>query len=193
MFAKPELKQSRNDCEQTEDKKNSIVNVIVRFMQISKLFLMLSGVCLVALPACTSLQSDVYRHDAVADNGEPGYVTVQHCLIGFQGTVGGITRTQEEAQALAEELFEKAQAGEDFDKIVRKYTDDSHPGIYRLANHGFRADDTPMILSNKVFERGTMVPAFGNVGFQLQVGEVGLADYSEEESRFGWHIIKRIE
>ena len=51
---------------------------------------------------------------------EPDAVVVQHCLIGFKGKVEGkdVTRTKKEAKALAEELLERATAGEDFDEIV---------------------------------------------------------------------------
>lgn len=38
-----------------------------------------------------------------------------------------------------------------------------------------------------------MVGAFGNVGFPLKVGEVGLAEYDPTESKYGWHIIKRLK
>jgi hypothetical protein len=38
-----------------------------------------------------------------------------------------------------------------------------------------------------------MVPAFGDVGFRITVGEVGLADYDAKASPFGLHIIKRIK
>jgi len=40
--------------------------------------------------------------------------------------------------------------------------------------------------------RSAMVPAFGDVGFALEVGELGMAPYHDEASPFGWHIIKRI-
>ncbi len=40
--------------------------------------------------------------------------------------------------------------------------------------------------------RGAMVPAFGDVGFALEVGEVSVAEFSEESSPFGWHVIKRL-
>lgn len=40
--------------------------------------------------------------------------------------------------------------------------------------------------------RAAMVPAFGDVGFGLQIGEVGLAEYDEAKSPFGWHVIKRL-
>jgi parvulin-like peptidyl-prolyl isomerase len=38
-----------------------------------------------------------------------------------------------------------------------------------------------------------MVPAFGNVGFALNVGEIGIADFDPQTSPFGWHIIKRLK
>jgi hypothetical protein len=121
---------------------------------------------------------------------EPEVITVQHVLVGFEGSVPGkpITRTQAEAQKLAGEIFEKAKSGADFDALVKEYTDDSPPGIYRMANFGVPAD-----VSKQVYSRGAMIPAFGNVGFGLKVGEVGMANYDEQRSPYGWHIIRRIE
>ena len=40
--------------------------------------------------------------------------------------------------------------------------------------------------------RSAMVSAFGDVGFDLEVGELGLATFDAEASPFGWHIIKRL-
>lgn len=45
----------------------------------------------------------------------------------------------------------------------------------------------------QAFPRSQMAPAFGNVGFRLKVGEIGLAPYDSRDSQFGWHIIKRLE
>lgn len=120
---------------------------------------------------------------------EPDFITVQHILVGFEGSVPGksITRSQAEAGELAAELLERAQKGEDFDGLVKEYTDDSHPGIYKMANFGQTAD------MQKVFARERMVRAFGDVGFPLEVGEVGLAEYDPETSQYGWHLIKRVE
>lgn len=47
--------------------------------------------------------------------------------------------------------------------------------------------------SSMWIERGRMVPAFCDVAFSLDVGEVGLAEYDAERSPFGWHVIKRLE
>ena len=124
----------------------------------------------------------------VARKGEPDVVVVQHILIGFKKTVPNkvIERTKKEAQALALELLERAQAGEDFDALIKEHTDDSYPGFYKLTN-----DDAPLM--SEARSRDQMVPNFGHVAFRLEVGEVGLAKYHPGNSPFGWHIIKRIK
>ena len=121
---------------------------------------------------------------------EPDVIAVQHVLIAFEGSLPGkpVTRSKEEARQLAEEILAKARSGGDFDAMVKQYTDDSYPGIYRMANYGVSADP-----AQQVYPRGGMVPAFGDVGFSLKVGEVGMAAHSLEESPYGWHVIKRIE
>lgn len=126
--------------------------------------------------------------EADAKKEEPRYVTVQHVLIGFKGSVRGknITRTKEEARALAEDVLRRAKAGEDFDALVRENTDDSPPGIYKMSNHG-----VPALPGSRA--RGRMVAAFGDVGFPLEVGGIGMAAHDLTKSPYGWHIIKRTE
>ncbi len=125
---------------------------------------------------------------ADAKKEEPRYITVQHVLIGFKGSVGrkNIARTKEEARTLAEDVFRRAKAGEDFDTLVREYTDDSFPGIYKMSNHGVPAPPGGR-------GRGGMVAAFGDVGFPLEVGGIGMAAHDPDKSPYGWHIIKRTE
>ena len=48
-------------------------------------------------------------------------------------------------------------------------------------------------MANKVFLRSGMVPAFGNVGWRLDVGEVGVAAHHRSDSPYGFHVIKRLE
>jgi hypothetical protein len=120
---------------------------------------------------------------------EPDHVTVQHILIAFKGSIPKetVTRTQEEAEKLALEIFERAKRGEDFDQMVKEYSDDQYPGIYKMSN--FNAEPE---VDQGESSRSVMVKAFGDVSFNLEVGEIGLAEYSPEESKYGWHIIKRI-
>ena len=119
---------------------------------------------------------------------EPQHVQVQHILIGFAGSIPGkgITRTKEEAKKLAYEILEKARAGADFDSLVRQYTDDSPPGIYGMSGKGVPAGQGE-------YPRDQMVPAFGNVGFAISPGNIGIADYDAATSPYGYHIIKRLK
>ena len=130
------------------------------------------------------------RPTAPAANVQPQHVEVQHVLIGFEGSVPGktVTRTQAEAESLAAGILARAESGEDFAGLVQQYTDDSYPGIYRIANTGVPAD-----AQIPEYSRGSMVKAFGDVAFALPVGGVGLAAYDARVSPYGWHVIKRLE
>jgi len=117
-------------------------------------------------------------------------VTVQHILIAFKGSIPkeAVTRTRDQAELLAKEIFERAKKGEDFDALVKEYTDDQHPGIYKMSNIGIDPDK-----SKQEYSRARMVKAFGDVSFKLGLNDIGLAEYDPETSKYGWHIIKRIE
>ncbi len=124
-----------------------------------------------------------------AKSDEPQRIQVQHILIGFQGSLPGkeVKRSVKEAEKLAKEVLEKAQKGKPtFDELVKQYTDDQAPGIYGMANLGIPP-------AGEEFPRDQMVPAFGDVGFKLKVGEVGLAEFSETTSPYGYHVIKRLK
>ena len=86
------------------------------------------------------------------------------------------TRTQEVAAVLAGETLERALHGEDFAALVKATSDDAAPGIYQLCNTGRspRAGEYP---------RSGMVPAFGNVGFSLEVGGIAMADFDPQTVR----------
>ena len=128
------------------------------------------------------------RQSAISD--EPERVEVQHILISFQGAIPdeNVTRTKDDADILAKELLERAKAGEDFDSLVKEYTDDQFPGIYRMSNSGIMPDS-----ANQEFSRDRMVKAFGDVSFSLRIGEIGMANYDPVTSKYGWHVIKRIK
>ena len=119
---------------------------------------------------------------------QPAHIQVQHILIGFKGSVPGkpITRTQAEAKKLAYDILKSARKGVSFDELVKQHTDDQAPGIYGMSN----TDVEPAAGEHA---RGGMVPAFGNVGFVLKVGKIGIANYDQANSPYGWHIIKRLK
>lgn len=121
-------------------------------------------------------------------SAEDKHIQVQHILIGFKGSLPGknVDRTQEQAEKLAKEVLAKAQGGGDYDALVKQYTDDSAPGVYGMSNRGVAPEGNE-------FPRDNMVPAFGDVGFTLKVGEIGLAPFDKAKSPFGYHIIKRMK
>jgi hypothetical protein len=105
-------------------------------------------------------------------------ITIQHVLIGFKGAPRmTVSRSKDEAKALAQKVYDEAIGGADFDALVKQYTDDSPPGIYPLTKAS----------------RAGMVKSFGDVGFRLKVGEIGIATWDASASPFGWHIIKRLK
>lgn len=121
-------------------------------------------------------------------------IEVQHLLVGFVKADGSTTvpgkpikMSQSQAEALTAELLARINKGEDFGQLVAEYTHDSAPGIY-----GMVARDTGSTPPN-YYPRKGMVPAFGNVGWKLKVGEVGVAEYDPRNSPYGWHIIKRLK
>jgi parvulin-like peptidyl-prolyl isomerase len=122
---------------------------------------------------------------------EPDHIKVQHILIGFAGSSRGTSarRSADEARSLSREVLKRAQDGEDFAQLSQQYSDDRPPGIYGMSNSGVAPASAPP----GEYPRDQMVPAFGNVGFKLKVGEVGMSDYDPKDSPFGYHIIKRLE
>jgi len=140
----------------------------------------LAAIALAVLPALSAIQ----------DKAEPEHVTVQHILIAFRGSTPSprVTRSQAEAEKLALQIFERAKAGEDFDAMVKTYTNDEYPGIYKMSNLNVTPDP-----AKREFSRARMVKAFGDVSFGLEVGGIGLAVYDPATSKYGWHIIKRLE
>jgi parvulin-like peptidyl-prolyl isomerase len=121
---------------------------------------------------------------------EPDRVQVQHILISFKGADDRVkaTRSKEEAETLAKEILFKARQGEDFDKMMKEHSDDTGGGIYTMTNAGVQPDS-----SQGEFARHRMVKSFGDVSFGLEVAEVGMAVYHPQNSKYGWHIIKRLK
>ena len=116
----------------------------------------------------------------------PERVTVRHVLLSFEATKSrGVTRTQDEARALAEKVLSRAKGGQDFDELVRLYSDDRHgDGSYTLVNWGVAA------LPSEV-QRQDMVRAFGDGAFSLAPGGVTLVEYDKDRAPYGYHVIRR--
>jgi peptidyl-prolyl cis-trans isomerase D len=116
------------------------------------------------------------------------HISVDHILIAVKNSrMPAVRRTEAEARKIAEDLLAKLRAGGDWAAAKRTNSEDPPPGgPYGMSNRGVRpvGGEIP---------RDSMVPAFGDVGFSLAVGEMGLASYDARTSPFGFHIIKRVK
>lgn len=126
-----------------------------------------------------ALAEKVYRYiikdiNPEISDDEARTITVQHILIktyALDGTGKKIEYTlkaREDAYQTAYEVWEKAAAGEDFDELIRHYSEDEK--------------------STYSFGKGETDPSFEKAAFNLGTGEC--SDIVETES--GYHIIKCI-
>ncbi|MCL2189407.1 MAG: peptidylprolyl isomerase [Defluviitaleaceae bacterium] len=100
---------------------------------------------------------------------DPPLLGAKHILANFDNF-----NTEEEAHAFITHLWERLEAGEDFDTLMHTYTQDT--GIFGFPNgYSFAANE--------------MVPEFEATTRALSMGEVA----PPVQSMFGYHIIKRIE
>ena len=58
---------------------------------------------------------------------EPDEIAIQHCLVSFKETPVEADRSKDDAQALAAQILERARGGEDFNALVREFSDDPSP------------------------------------------------------------------
>ncbi len=119
---------------------------------------------------------------------EPDRVTVAHILVSFAGVPKvNALRSKADAEKLANDLLRRAARGEDFDKLMKDFSDDPGLGVYTMVNRGSKKSSEDDVL------RDRMVPAVGDVGFKLDVGGLGMASYDPVKSPDGWHVIRRLK
>jgi hypothetical protein len=121
---------------------------------------------------------------AVADRTPPPAPTpaeqieASHILISYQGATRAkptVTRTRDEARALAEKLAAQAhEPGADFAQLAKNVSD---------GPSGVEGGALPR------FGRQQMVKPFSDAAFALRPGEIS----GVVETNFGFHVIKRIQ
>jgi parvulin-like peptidyl-prolyl isomerase len=112
-----------------------------------------------------------------ANPADQEQVGARHILIQYQGSMRAaptVTRTKDEAKALAEKVLAEVKApSADFAALVGKYSDEP--------NAGARGGDLGM------FTRPRMVKEFSDAAFLLKPSEIS----GVVETKFGFHIIQR--
>lgn len=152
------------------------------------LILIVSGSCMFII-SCSSSEEpreeiiadseDIVLTDSLAgiesDIHQPDFICARHILISWDSTgAGGVLRTREEAQVLAERIQSDILAGDvTFEDMAYQYSECT------------TAQDSGMLPE---FARGAMIEEFEKAAFVLEPGEMsGIV-----ETRFGLHLIKRI-
>lgn len=113
--------------------------------------------------------------DTENETQHPDFISAKHILISWDSLgVSGVLRTKEEAQALIDEIQADILSGEvSFEEKAFQYSD-----CTTAQDSGMLPDFTP----------GAMIEEFENAAFALEPGEMS----GTVETRFGFHLIKRI-
>ncbi|MHC4163124.1 MAG: FG-GAP-like repeat-containing protein [Planctomycetota bacterium] len=119
----------------------------------------------------------------------PRRLKVKQILVRWSGARGaqGVERDQAEARKLARHLTRLARRGETFQRIVATEPDAGLEVevLTVVADAGTRRAGE--------YSRADLPTALSELVFNLDVGEVGLCEFHEKESPFGWHVVMRVE
>ena len=110
-----------------------------------------------------------YYNEHVADYSVPEQAKSRHILISVPPNADA--KTDAAAKAKAEMVLKQLQAGGDWSKLAKQYSDD--PGSKDMGGElGFA-------------QRGKMVPAFDNAIFTQKIGDIAMV-----KTNFGYHIVQ---
>jgi len=119
----------------------------------------------------------------------PRRVKVKQILVRWSGARDprGSKLDRSEAELLARALLARARNGTEFKKLVANEAD-----------AGLEVEILTVVADFKTrgageYSRADLPPALAELVFNLDVGEVGLCEFHEKESPYGWHVVLRVE
>ena len=127
-------------------------------------------------PARAASEDAAIQRQELARAREPSEIGARHMLamhVQSKSRPESVTRSREEARALAQQCLMKLRSGARFEDLVAGCSDE--PGA------GERGGELG------VFRREVMVKPFADAAFQLRVGEIS----ELVETPYGFHIIQR--
>ena len=107
----------------------------------------------------TAAEIEAYYNSQIAQYTKQSSRQVRHILVS--------------SKQLADQIYRRLQAGEDFAALAKKYSTDSSKDIG----------------GKLTIERGQTVPAFDKVAFELKKNEIS----KPVKTRFGWHVIQALD
>lgn len=123
----------------------------------------------------------IQSNDILAREAESNQTRVKHILIGWRDLAGerdvdprARARSRAEADELAQSLLQRVRKGEPIEPLMAEFSEDGGS-----ADSGESYEVTPG--AQLVFE-------FKRLGLRLRPGEAGMV-----LSKFGWHVMKRVE
>lgn len=117
----------------------------------------------------------------------PSRVEIEQILISFdKAKQSRSTRGEEEARSLAASIEQRARTGTDFQALAQESDDGGSdlPRRMTIVEGGIRA--LPGEMSRQDLPR-----ALARAAFSLEPGEIALVEYQEQDSPYGWHVIRR--
>jgi parvulin-like peptidyl-prolyl isomerase len=143
--------------------------------------LALAAVLALACAGCGKAEPPKAPPAAAPTPAAQARMTVTHILVAFKNpNMKQVTRTREQAQAVAKSLLAEIVAGRSFDELVPKFTDDKDREGKPNTNNGRPGSYT--------FPPPQMMPAFDKASRETPVGKVAPEPV---ETPYGFHLIRR--
>lgn len=148
-----------------------------------------------ATPEIKEFRRDAFelqqREAHVVDRVTVQYIQIPHNLEGY--TTSKPNLSMEEAEAKAAELYQKAKAGEDFDRLVQVHSYESLSKGQRPGVITYVKGEPPKNSGPITFSRDSMADtALWHAAWALKPGEIGPVEWHHEHCQSGFYVMRRL-